>query len=271
MTYLGFLVLFLILPTLLLMAMLVDRWRRGQLSVPLRMWSLSILIHTGIALTYTTPWDNFLVAHGVWTYDPNRVTGWLVGWVPLEEYLFFILQPILVGLWLGIRWKNPRNPHGSLYRAGPRWRWGMTAVGIGLWVANLAIWRWGGPSWTYMGLILVWGLPPFILQMAFGGDLWWDQKKNFLKIWLPPAIYLSIADALAIREGIWRISVNWSTGCHILGLPIEEGVFFFLTTGLLTSGSLLMILPESQTRLQRIHERVRDGIRMVWGKADPIG
>ena len=41
-----------------------------------------------------------LVATQVWWYDPQLVTGLLIGWVPIEEYLFFILQPLLTGLWL---------------------------------------------------------------------------------------------------------------------------------------------------------------------------
>lgn len=51
-----------------------------------------------IAVAYTTPWDNFIVANGVWTYDPARVWGIILGYVPLEEYLFFVLQPALAGL-----------------------------------------------------------------------------------------------------------------------------------------------------------------------------
>jgi lycopene cyclase domain-containing protein len=53
-----------------------------------------------IAVVYTTPWDNYLVATGVWWYDPQLVTGLVLGWVPIEEYTFFIVQPILAGLWL---------------------------------------------------------------------------------------------------------------------------------------------------------------------------
>jgi len=51
-----------------------------------------------IAALYATPWDNLIVAQGVWSYDPHRVAGIILGWVPLEEYLFFLLQPMLTGL-----------------------------------------------------------------------------------------------------------------------------------------------------------------------------
>jgi putative membrane protein len=56
-----------------------------------------------VALLYTTPWDNYLVANHIWTYPPERVWGIRLGWVPLEEYLFFVLQTTLTTLWLECR------------------------------------------------------------------------------------------------------------------------------------------------------------------------
>jgi lycopene cyclase domain len=60
---------------------------------------LAIPIVCLIAFTYTTPWDNYLVAQEVWWYGANRVVG-TIGYVPVEEYMFFVLQPILTGLFL---------------------------------------------------------------------------------------------------------------------------------------------------------------------------
>ena len=44
---------------------------------------------------YTTFWDNYLVYRGVWTYPENRVLT-KIGFVPLEEYMFFSFETILV-------------------------------------------------------------------------------------------------------------------------------------------------------------------------------
>ena len=52
-----------------------------------------------IAVAYTTPWDNYLVATNVWWYDESLVTGLKLGWVPIEEYTFFVLQTLMTGLW----------------------------------------------------------------------------------------------------------------------------------------------------------------------------
>src|SRR5690606_12094769 len=103
MTYFGFLLRFLVIPILILLGVTWWNQRRGrERAASLRgtsVW-LAIAIHVLIAVVYTTPWDNYLVATGVWWYDPALVTGIVIGWVPIEEYTFFVLQPILVGLWL---------------------------------------------------------------------------------------------------------------------------------------------------------------------------
>lgn len=49
----------------------------------------ALLLHVVLAVVYTAPWDNYLVATGVWSYNPGLVTGVTLGWVPIEEYTFF--------------------------------------------------------------------------------------------------------------------------------------------------------------------------------------
>lgn len=91
MTYPLFLLVFLVIPIVLLAILLREKIRA-------RWWRTAVALTILIALVYTTPWDNYLVASGVWYYDPARVWNIILGYVPLEEYLFFILQPILTAL-----------------------------------------------------------------------------------------------------------------------------------------------------------------------------
>ncbi len=91
MTYPLFLMIFLVIPIALLALRLRAKMRA-------RWWRAAVALTVVIALLYTTPWDNYLVASRVWYYDPARVWNVILGHVPLEEYLFFILQPILCGL-----------------------------------------------------------------------------------------------------------------------------------------------------------------------------
>ena len=63
-----------------------------------------------LAVIWTTPWDNYLVASGIWRYDHKKVWNVILGYVPLEEYLFFILQSLAVGFptLLVLRWMKLR-------------------------------------------------------------------------------------------------------------------------------------------------------------------
>ena len=61
--------------------------------------SLVLLSLQLLLLIYTTPWDNYLIMRGVWSYPEGVVLGTL-GYVPIEEYGFMIMQTLLAGaLW----------------------------------------------------------------------------------------------------------------------------------------------------------------------------
>jgi lycopene cyclase domain-containing protein len=250
MTYFGFLLRFLVIPILLLLGVTLWNERRGwRRAVSLRGTSivLAIGLHVLIALVYTTPWDNYLVATGVWWYDPALVTGIVLGWVPIEEYTFFILQPILVGLWLvflaQILELRPAPLRVKLRLWAP-------ALAGALWLASVAVLLTGKQPATYMALLLSWSLPPIILQLAFGADILWRCRRIVLLSIVPVTLYLVTADALAIHAGTWTIDPAQSFGLYLGGvLPIEEFAFFLMTNVLLTSGMVLLWAEESHERL----------------------
>jgi lycopene beta-cyclase len=90
MTYGQFLLLFLMPP--LLAVLVLTRGIAGR-----REW-LVLAGVMALALVYTTPWDNYLVIRGVWSFDDDRVLGVFFWRVPLEEYLFYLLQVLITGL-----------------------------------------------------------------------------------------------------------------------------------------------------------------------------
>src|SRR5690606_2155877 len=109
-TYLAFHALFILPPLLLLAA-----GQRGRLERVHPRAGHYLAAVAAIALVYTTPRDNHLVWRGVWSYGADRVVGTL-GYVPVEEYLFFVLQPLLVGLWLYALLPAPPAPAGRVAR-----------------------------------------------------------------------------------------------------------------------------------------------------------
>ncbi len=270
MTYYGFLLRFLVIPILILAAIALRDRRRGR-AMPsfLRSFPLgrAIAAHMLIALIYTTPWDNYLVATGVWWYDPALVTGVTIGWVPIEEYTFFVLQPILAGLWLSfVARRRPVEdnafPVTPPTRAGNALRlWLTAAVGI-LWLGMVALLLSGWRPGTYLALETVWALPPIALQLFFGADILWRYRRLLLATILPIGLYLSATDFLAIGWGTWTIDPVQSVNVLLGGtLPIEEFLFFMLTTTLLMFGVVLLIAEPSHARLAIIGQRFRRAIR----------
>lgn len=252
MTYFGFLAQFLLIPILLLAALTWYDLRRG-LALPNALngwpaWKV-VLGHILVALIYTTPWDNYLVATGVWSYNPELVSGLVLGWVPLEEYTFFVLQPVLTSLWLlflARRLPVETRPLPILHQL----RRGLL-LGLGwVWLAMAVILIAGWQPGTYLALILIWALPPVMLQIGFGADLLWRQRRLVLLTLLPVTLYLSLADALAIGSGTWTIDPAQSLQLYLGGvLPLEEFIFFLMTNILLVLGVVLVLSPESQNRV----------------------
>jgi lycopene cyclase domain-containing protein len=262
MTYFGFLLWFLVVPIAMLLGIAwLDRRQERERAAALRsrpVWFV-IALHALIALTYTTPWDNYLVATGVWWYDPALVTGITIGWVPIEEYTFFVLQPILAGLWLAFlarRLSFAAEPLRPALRL-----WLPVALGM-VWLAAAAVLVAGWPPGTYLGLILIWAAPPIALQLFFGADILWRYRRLVVTAIASLTLYLSLADSLAIGRGIWAIDPAQSLELFLGGvLPIEEFIFFLVTCTLLTFGVVLLWARESYERIANLRRAI--GIRRM--------
>jgi lycopene beta-cyclase len=259
MTYFGFLAVFLFVPIIIFLLVTWNDARKGMMIVGFKngraVW-FGIALHMAVALIYTTPWDNYLVATGVWYYNPNLVTGVLIGYVPIEEYTFFIIETLLTGLWwwfLARRTsiRKPFSPSGRL-------RVLSTLALVLLWVISLGYLVSGWQPATYLVITLVWALPPIGLQLAFGADILWRHIWLVTLSIIPMTIYLSLADSLAIISGTWTIDPRQSTGVFIGALPVEEAVFFLLTNILIGFGMTLLLADDSASRLKA---------SMVWIKS----
>jgi lycopene cyclase domain-containing protein len=249
MTYFGYLALFVVVPLLLVGGLTLYDARRGKpLPNALRglpAW-LTLAAHVLAALLYTTPWDNYLVATGVWWYDPNLVTGITVGWVPIEEYAFFVLQTLLSGLWL--LWLARRLPLPDR-PLNPKLRWISASVTGLIWLVSVVGFASGWKPGIYLTIQLAWALPPIIFQLAFGADILWRYRGLVLLTLVPATLYLGATDAVAIGSGIWVIDPAQSLEIYLGGvLPLEELTFFLVTNTLIAFGMTLVLARESQER-----------------------
>ncbi len=259
MKYFGFLARFVVPP---LVGLLLLNWRdhrRGKRMPPsfrnLKP-ELAVAGHVGVAVAYTTPWDNYLVATRVWWYDPKLVTGFLLGWVPIEEYSFFVLQTLLTGSWmvwlakhLPAETRKPRHP--ILIRAG------MTAA-LGLvWAASVWNLVRGPQSRRYLSLTLSWALLPIMFQTAFGGDILWQHRRLVALGIIPTTLYLGLSDSLAIESGTWKINPEKTVKVDLIKdkLPLEEGLFFLVTNTLVAMGMTLVLATDSSKRIPAVLRR----------------
>lgn len=233
MSYLTFHVVFLIPPIVGLLLTVrtpkeIDSGLRGGLALPL------ICL---IALVYTTPWDNYLVARQIWWYGPDRVLG-TIGYVPIEEYMFFIFQPLLTGLVL----------YHFLGRYGPTRRqssqlaaWIGATVFLLLTLLGALFLVNGHPKTLYLALIFIWAPPILAGMWLYDGKTLWALRIPLVTSSLLPTIYLWGADTFAIHSKIWTISPEYTVGVAPWGLPLEEASFFFFTNLLVVHGILLLL------------------------------
>ena len=265
MTYFGFLLRFLFIPILILLAITV--WDNNKPIPGFRngraVW-VAIGIHILLAVVYTTPWDNYLVATGVWYYNPKLVTGFVIGYVPIEEYTFFVVETILSGLWwwfLARRFALTPSP-------SPAGRGGFTpnkrlvyvsaCVLVSIWILFTYLFFFGDTKWTYLSITLFWALPAILPQLLFGADILWHYRKLVTWAILIPGTYLSLMDIVALKETTWSISPAQTTGILFFGiLPLEEVVFFFITNILVTFGMTLLLANVSVERFAEIREQVQ--------------
>lgn len=260
MAYFQFLAIFLGIPLLGISGLTWLDLRKGNwLPGPLQAVPYWIVLtaHVVAAVGYTTPWDNYLVATGVWNYAPQLVAGLTLGWVPIEEYIFFALQTLWAGLLL--RWLAARQSYNSsLPKSGGGYRW-LPSICLGV------TWLWaafgltsGWKPGTYLDLILVWAIPLLMAQFAFGGDILWRYRRPVLLALAITVGYLSVCDSLAIHSGTWTIDPRQSSNIFLGGiLPLEEFIFFLLTNGLILLGMTLVLAKDSHERFAQFRERLR--------------
>lgn len=109
MTYGVFLLLFVVAPLALSLLWHRRALRRGGL--------LPFALLLVVVYAATSPWDNYAVKWGLWDFGEGRTWGLRLGYLPLEEYLFFGLQSALVGVWARRRLADFLSAHPPRERA----------------------------------------------------------------------------------------------------------------------------------------------------------
>lgn len=237
-TYLRFHLIF-NLPLLLLLVALnwPEPWTSGETG------ALGFVL--AAVMIFTTPWDNLAAKWGIWGFPREKYTL-RIGYLPVEEYAFFLLQSVSV--MLAVR---------ALFRFFPDWQTGQETE-IGKWTliwlgASVIPWavvaaqllrlrRKAGPRVNY-AIHLAWFLPVIYAQWVLAPPLFLAHAELLAVVTAAFGIYYTLADLVAVRRGTWFFDEKQITGVKLGGvLPWEEVAFFFLTS-LLVAQSYLLLLP----------------------------
>jgi len=100
MTYAELNLLFLLpVAALLFFFRYLIRWREFA-------WTFSALVNL------TLIFDNFIVGSGIVAYNPETLSGVLIGFAPIEDFAYTLVAAVLVPLtwwWLGYRQTNSKK------------------------------------------------------------------------------------------------------------------------------------------------------------------
>lgn len=260
MNYLEFLILFVVIPLLInvLVYLLMRRYRQDksdllQINSNPKVQAGLLFLIASIAFIYTPLWDNFLVANNIWYYDQGKITGLVIWFVPVEEYVFFILQSLLIGVFL-LNILNTTAIKSDKDSTIPmKWNYLVAAITGVIWFVSLFFYISGFAELEYFNLILLWSFIPVFIQLLFGFDILLTGIKQVAAVIVISTVYLSLVDAIAIEDGIWTITPATSTGILLAGvLPVEEMFFFLVTNTLIVLGLYLMLHEKSKERVRKL-------------------
>jgi lycopene cyclase domain-containing protein len=102
---------------------------------------------------------------------------------------------------------------------------------------------------TYLIYLAAWAAPVLVLQwLSAAPELRRRGRPIGLAVGLA-TLYLAAADRFALGSGIWEISPTRSSGLMLVGLPLEELLFFALTNLMVAQSVALLIAPALTPRV----------------------
>jgi len=214
-------------------------------------WIASEGIALGLVLVavmvFTTPWDNLAAKWGIWGF-PREKYSLRIGYLPIEEYAFFLLQSLNV--MLAVRLLFHFFPDWQTGQETDIGKWTLICLGVSVlpWaivtVQLRLLRRKTGPCLNY-AIHLAWFLPVIYAQWVLAPPLFWAHAGLLATVTAAFGIYYTLADLVAVRAGTWFFDEKQITGVKLGGvLPWEEIAFFFLTSLLVAQSYLLLLPPE---------------------------
>ncbi|MBS0661082.1 MAG: lycopene cyclase domain-containing protein [Verrucomicrobia bacterium] len=213
-----------------------------------------IAVVGAIVMVAASPWDNWAVHHGIWGFDWNRVTPveipfrGIVWRLPAEEYAFFLIETVLVALVCVLYLPAGKEEGGrkkAEITAGARLFLHPSSFLLlpFLAAATAPVTLFHDRSLNYLVHLVGWSAPILAGQWALAHAAF---RRNLRAIVAPTLIggtFFSLIDSVAVHSGIWHFDPAQNVGIFIGPLPLEEMLFFYLTSWLVAQ-SFVMFLPD---------------------------
>ncbi len=198
-----------------------------------------------IVVVFTTPWDNYAIAKGVWDFPENKIL-FRIAWCPIEEYAFFVIQSLeAILLFHVLQQSLPGSDVAVIPFHDPQFWIPAACIGVAwIVIGRCPAKRLGNGTRFHYGFhLLYWFLPVLALQWALAWPLFLANIAILAAATGLLGTYLCVADLVAIKHGIWFFDEKQITGHKLMGvLPWEEIAFFYLTS-LIVVQSYLLFLP----------------------------
>jgi lycopene cyclase domain-containing protein len=197
-----------------------------------------------VSVVFAAFWDTHAIRSGIWSFPKGKVSA-RIGVIPVEEYLFFIVQSVQAVLLVHVfeRMFGPMAPP-RFTGAGPITT--VAAVLIALFsilAAHRSSHRFGaGTRFHYAYHLASWFVPMLLLQWLLAWQLLLPHILPILASTALLSFYLSVADVAAIQERIWVLDEKQITGHKILGVLAWEEVAFFVIANLVLTQTYFMFL-----------------------------
>jgi lycopene cyclase domain-containing protein len=98
---------------------------------------------------------------------------------------------------------------------------------------------------------LLYGLPVLLVQLLLLKRAWGPRLRAILAAVVPPALlvtlWLVLADEVAILSGLWAFGPGKHLGLYLGHVPLEEALFFLITS-LLVAFGLPLFMPRRACR-----------------------
>ncbi|ORZ39450.1 Squalene/phytoene synthase-domain-containing protein [Catenaria anguillulae PL171] len=216
--------MYLTLPILVLLYLLVRPILHPRLD-QVKLVFLSVL-----AFVYTTPWDNWIISRGAWSYCATCTLGISFGtWVPLEEYMFFVIQSLssgFIGLAMLNTGRTPAELMASVTLAKQNGepiaaqRAHVKALGLFAFVSfgfrPRPTSQGSLRNWFYLAAIFAWSLPVLALQWSLAAEYMLANHRRALAAIGISTTYLCLLDCLALNAGAWSIERDSTLGIDVL-------------------------------------------------------